>query len=369
MAESGPEVRAGVEVVDPRQEPGWDYQVSSHPGATVFHSSGWARVLVESYGFHPCYFVRRVEGGIAGAWPVMEVCTPLRPRRGVSLPFTDSCKPMSAEDPAPSPAPPVSASLEEAARRDPLLGEALRMGRSRGWRSIEFREAEAWTGSVAPSVMFYGHTINLCGGEEAVWDRCASAVRRAVRKADAGALRCVIATDELAMKTYYGLHCLTRRRHGAPPQPYRFFDRIRHHLIQQGQGFVVLAMKEDLAVAGAVFLRWGRKALYKFGASNEEFQALRPNNLVFREAIRSCIDRGCESLDLGRTSLDNAGLRRFKLGWGASERMIPYYRFDLGSGRVEPTPDMTSGWQAQIFRRLPLPLSRLIGRLTYRFAA
>lgn len=369
MAGSNPDLNAAVEVVDPRVEADWDREVSEHPEAGIFHSAAWARVLVDSYGFRPQYLVRREAGKLAGFWPVMEVHVPFRPRRGVALPFTDSCPPVESGAFAPLPEGSDSISLAERARRNSLLGAALRVARERGWRSVEFREATAWTGTAETSVMFYGHCINLSDGEDAVWERCASAVRRAVRKADAGELRTVIATDSAAMRDYYDLHCLTRQRHGAPPQSYTFFERIQRHLLESGKGFIVLARKGELAVAGAVYFQWGRQALYKFGASNEAFQALRPNNLVFREAIRECLRRGCQSLDLGRSSLDNDGLRRFKLGWGAVERLVPYVRYNLSTSRIESTPDRTSGWQTRVFRSLPLSVSRLLGSLLYRFAA
>ena len=44
-----------VEEVDPHASDAWDREVLSHPAASVFHESSWARVLSESYGHAPCY--------------------------------------------------------------------------------------------------------------------------------------------------------------------------------------------------------------------------------------------------------------------------------------------------------------------------
>ncbi len=76
--------------------------------------------------------------------------------------------------------------------------------------------------------------------------------------------------------------------------------------------------------------------------------------------------RGFTSLDFGRTSLHNEGLRRFKLSWGTEERRLGYTKIDLSSGRYLTAPDRASGWQTPVFQKLPIPLSRLIGRILYR---
>ena len=77
-------------------------------------------------------------------------------------------------------------------------------------------------------------------------------------------------------------------------------------------------------VAGAIFLNLGTRAIYKYGASDLRYQALRGNNLVIWEAIKFFGEHGYRTLDFGRTDLPAEGLRRFKCGWGATERSIEY---------------------------------------------
>ena len=122
-------------------------------------------------------------------------------------------------------------------------------------------------------------------------------------------------------------------------------------------------------MAGAVFFHSGRTCLYKFGASDETFQHLRANNLVMWEAIKWHARRGLGRLDFGRTSLGNGGLRRFKLGWGARERRIDYFRYDQRKAGFVTARDVSSGWHNRIFRMLPVSLSRLIGAAAYRHVA
>ena len=98
----------------------------------------------------------------------------------------------------------------------------------------------------------------------------------------------------------------------------------------------------------------GNRAIYKFGASDERFQHLRPNNLVLWEAIALLAREGFEDLHLGRTSLGNEGLRRFKLSWGTTEETIRYFRFGQKMNESEMTRDRVSGFHNGFFKALPL---------------
>ena len=79
-----------LQVSDPR----WTAFVAGHREALAYHRPEWVELVAECYGHRP--FVLAVTEGedvIAGL-PVIEVRTPRRRRRWVSLPFTDACPPL-----------------------------------------------------------------------------------------------------------------------------------------------------------------------------------------------------------------------------------------------------------------------------------
>ena len=88
---------------------------------------------------------------------------------------------------------------------------------------------------------------------------------------------------------------------------------------------------QNRPLAAAIFFKFGRHAIYKFGASDERLQELRANNLAMSEGIKNLAETGAEILHFGRTEKENEGLRRFKLSWGATEEEIRYARFEMGS--------------------------------------
>lgn len=338
-------------VINPLEFPQWDALLASHPGASFFHSSAWARVLGETYGHSPAYFCRFAGSQLRELLALMEVSSPFTGKRGVSVPFADFCLPLSGE----------GGDLH-------LLYEfAANYGLQKKWRYIECRGGgKRLCAQATPSLAFFGHLIDLAVGEEQLFKRLESAVRRGVRKAHQHGLRVEFSTSLQSVETYYALHCRTRRHHGVPPQPFRFFKNIHRHVIGAGRGFVALARSAERPVAGAVFFYQGRHALYKFGASDLQFQQLRPNNLLMWEAIKYCAENGFADLHLGRTSLSNEGLRRFKRGFGAAEERIEYTKHDLLRGVFVTDVDRAVGPLNILFRTLPLPLLRLLGKILYR---
>lgn len=345
--------RLAIQAVDPLADPDWDDRVGNHPGSTFFHGAAWARVLRETYTFSPSYFMVLEGRSVRVLLPCMEVDTFPGGRRGVCLPFTDRVAP-----------------LVESAAQMPALFEAITAhGRARGWRTWESRGGHDQLPGASSSVEYYEHTLDLTPGPAALFCDFDPAVRRALRKAERSAIEVRVESSCEGMATYYDLHCRTRRKHGLPPQPWAFFANIQRHIIAEGQGRLLLAYHQERAVAGAVFFHWGKSALYKFGASDEAHQELRANNHVLWHAIESYAFDGFERLDLGRTSLSNTGLRRYKLGWGARESQLAYLKYDLRLGQFVSGRDVSEGWHNVFFRVMPLALLRAIGARLYRHLA
>ena len=65
----------------------------------------------------------------------------------------------------------------------------------------------------------------------------------------------------------------------------------------------MMARHKKKPIAGALFLLFGGKAIFKYGASDRRFQEFRANNLVFRDAIRLLCRKGVRTLSFGRTDL------------------------------------------------------------------
>jgi lipid II:glycine glycyltransferase (peptidoglycan interpeptide bridge formation enzyme) len=171
-----------------------------------------------------------------------------------------------------------------------------------------------------------------------------------------------------AIDIFYSLHCRTRRRHGLPPQPARFFHRIHRTLIEAGLGFVSLARFGGQWIAGAVYFHFGSRSIYKFGASDPAFQHLRANNLLMWQAICELRKAGITEISLGRSDPRDGGLLQFKRGWGGEETLLPYHRIWMRKqpGVRKTQEDSSQGLSHKVVRHLPLPILRLLGSVMYR---
>ena len=339
--------------VNPLGIPDWDRTLAGLEGAGFFHSRAWAAVLHDTYGYRPEYRAEFAAGRLRALLPMMEVDSWLTGRRGIGLPFTDLAEPLC----------PDAGSFQR------LHLATLGLGRTRGWKYAECRGGRHWLPDAPASTSFWRHVLPLHVGETALLSGFEDSVRRAIRKAERGGLKIEFAKTPDAMHEFYRLLGMTRRRHGVPPQPWHFFANLQRHALAAGHGWIVLARQAGLPVAGAVFLHFGRHAIYKFGASDEAHQQLRANNLVMWRAILHYASEGFVDLDFGRTSLGNEGLRKFKLGWGAREQQADYTRYDFRHSGYVTARDEARGWHNRVFQVLPLPLSRLAGSLLYRHIA
>lgn len=336
--------------INPLASDEWDDLISTHPEAGVFHHSAWTRVLNEAYGHAACHLARIDGDSTPALLPLVEVNSPLTGRRGVCLPFADECAPLTAS--------PESGSA--------LFQHALELGRERGWKHLEVRGEVP---GVAPSVAwncYVGHVLDLTPNTETLAAGLESSVRRALRKAAKSGLEILRSTTPEAMQRYYGLHCVTRKKHGAPPQPLAFFESIRRNLMEQGLGFIVEARCEGRTIASAVFLHYKASAIYKFGASDPGFLHLRGNDLVMWEAIKHCAASGCTRFSFGRSAASNEGLRRFKRGFGAKETALHYRRFDFKRNTWVAGREESDGWINQMFRLTPMPVFKMMGSALYR---
>jgi hypothetical protein len=338
-----------ISILNPLEHPDWDALLLTSDRATFFHTTAWARVLVESYGYQPLYFTLIEGGKLAGLIPVMEIKSFLTGKRGVSLPFTDICHPFA----------------DTAATFQALMDGLREYGHRAGWKFIEFRGGSDFFNGAPNCAEHFAHILDLHGSEQGLFKSFRASTRRNIHKAEKEGVAVSLLHTRESLATFYHLHCGTRRWHGLPPQPWSFFEKIYDHVIVPHQGFVALGVHQGKPVAGAVYALYRDQALYKFGASDRNYQNLRANNLVMWEAIRWFCRNGFRSLDFGRTEPENEGLLQFKRGWGTKEGKVTYYRLNLRENAFSAGSNDTRS-SYPFFKILPLPVLRLAGRVLYR---
>jgi len=352
MAQTGPP--ATSQFINPLHSPQWDLTLHQFSASTFFHTSQWAQVLAEAYGYNPQYLLHKEGTRAISALPLMEVRSVLTGKRAVCLPFTDECAPLLGEGKT------LLDFLE------PLREAALQ----RRWDYVELRSDQAQGIAGAQiSGEFLVHRLILEANEEQQMTKLRDSTRRNIRKSQRDGVEVDYSASREAMLAFYRLHCNTRRRHGLPPQPKRFFELIHKFVVQSGHGFVSIARFENKCIAGAVYFQFGSRAIYKFGASDPAYQHLRANNLVMWNSILRLQQAGIKELSFGRTDIDDTGLLQFKRGWGAEEKALRYYRVLTRSAKKPRSAAISHhrfGLGRRVATHLPIPVLRWIGSVIYR---
>jgi hypothetical protein len=340
-------------IINPVTYPGWDAMLLATREYSFFHSSVWARTLMDAYQFVPLYFTRIEQGNITALVPVMEIHNSFIQKKGVSLPFTDMSDPIIGED---------------LSWRD-VNDELVEYGQRAGWKSLEIRGGKRDEDSTVPSTNYFRHELSLSSDEDAVFHKFSNGTRGNIKKGSREGVAMSITTTRESLDAFYALHSLTRKRHGLPPQPYSFFLKIFDTVLSAEKGFIVLAAFKGKPVAGAMFFNFGAKAIYKYSASDIAYQNLRANNLVLWEAIRWYCRNNYTSLSLGRTEPENAGLKYYKSGWGAREELLKYYKYDFSRKAFVRESTSVPMFYTAIFKKMPAPLLNAVGAIMYKYVA
>jgi lipid II:glycine glycyltransferase (peptidoglycan interpeptide bridge formation enzyme) len=279
----------------------------------------------------------------------MAINSPLTGQRGVALPFTDQCPVIDSD----------GNHFQE------LFGKIIAYGKKAEWNTIEIRGGKEYLQGKIPSATYLAHSLDLAHPEQKIFSTFRSSTKRNINKAIKENVRVKILNSLESVKEFYQLNCMTRKKHGLPPQPFYFFRKLYKHIISKKKGFVILASYCDKVVAGAIYSHFGNKALFKYGASDKNYQHLRANNLVMWEAIKWYEQNGCKYFSFGRTEPDHEGLLQFKRGWGTQEETIHYYKYDLTKDEFVKDSSRIKSFYS-ICQKLPLPVLKLAGHLVYR---
>jgi CelD/BcsL family acetyltransferase involved in cellulose biosynthesis len=318
----------------------------------VFHHPAWLALLERRYRYSftaPC--VADDTGALVAGLPVARVESRITGRRLVALPFSDLCPPLLAQP---------------GDRSEAALTVALSRLRSHSGLDLEIRAPLSGIPGAHVISRFVHHVLGLEGGAEHIERRVVrSQIRRGIAKARREGVSIELSTAPAALDAFYRLHLRTRRRQGIPTQPKRFVDGFAE-LFARDLGFTLVACHRGQPIAAAVFLYLHGTLTYKYGASDERHLALRPNNLLFAESIRWASEKGLTRLDLGRTELDNEGLRSFKGAWGAQERPLAYTY--LAESPPREGPGQARRALTVLIRRSPPVASRVVGAMLYRHA-
>ena len=317
------EQRMMVFRIDPLQDPRWKALVEWHPDASIFHRVEWLQALKSSYGYTPFALTTCApDAPLMDGLAVCEVRSLITGRRLVSVPFSDHCQPLVSDPRA------VSAFIH-------TLTECVISNRQKYFeiRPINYDANE--NPGLRISQTYHLHRLDLRPPLESLFKKFdKSSVQRKIRRAERESVRYEEGSSEELLNCFYRLMIMTRRRHGLPPQPLKWFQAL---IASFGPDLKIrVAFKNEAAIACILTIAYKKTLVYKYGCSDLRHSNLGGNALVFWHAIQDAKAQGIEELDMGRSDLDNPGLAVFKENWGAQRSTLNYWRYPAQSAKPGP---------------------------------
>ena len=340
--------------IDPLTDARWEELVSRHPRASVFHTRGWLEALRRTYDYQPLAFTTAPPDSVLDNGLVCcRVKNWITGQHLVSLPFSDHCAPL----------------VDDANDLDSILVFLSTTQKRERWKYIELRplaktDGEWLAEQFKQSTAFNIHWIDLRPDLQAVYNRFHdSCVRRKIRKANREKLTYEAGRSDSLLNTFFNLFLLTRRRHRMPPQPIAWFRNLIECL---GDKLTIhIAYKDRIPVAAIVTLLYRDTQMYKYGCSDAEYHRLGGMPFLFWKAIQEAKASGATGFDLGRSSLEGAGLAEFKEHLGATRSALTYYRYPaepLGSADRLEKPFLR-----RVLSLLPDSMFTAAGSVLYRY--
>lgn len=335
----------------------WSTFIEQQAKEPLYYSQSWLDLITRLYGYSIILLTTTsTTGQTTGLLPLCSMQSPLTGHRLVALPFSDHCPLLATDD--------TSA--------NDLIDQAIHFAQKQKVRYLELRtginDILAKRSDLVEGNLYVRWLMPLTADADAIWSGLRKPIQHQVKKSRKLGVQVRIAQCREEVAHYYRLHLQTRcKKHGMPAQSHHFFYELWDAFAASGKMQLLLAQYEGNIIAGMVLLASGTTVRYAYGASDERYLHLAPNNLLMWAAISWSCAQGYQTFDMGRTAYDNEGLMEFKRRWGAIMEPLPYYYYPHVGG-LSTTPEKS--WKFRLlttcWRQLPLQIAGPLGGHIYK---
>ncbi len=349
-----------IKMIDPCLDPRWDEFVYKHPNGWIVHLSGWKKVLENSFPHMKGHYLALTEGAddqIKAALPLFEVSSWILGKRLISIPFATICDPLVT-------------SQEETKK---LLDETFNLAKKLGASYLEIRTLQSHSLIEKDSFYcscFYKHHYLLLTNDINTIKKSfhRTNVRQRIQRAEKSDLCLKTGNSETDLMGFHELHKTTRKKHGLPPQPYKFFKNLWDTFVPSGNMKLLMAQKNDKTIAALILFLFRDRVSAEFLASDDSYWNLSPNHLLFWEAIKTAHNEGFKIFDFGRTSSSNGSLMDFKKHWGTTVVDLPQFIYPNNMCDTIDNREASINYRLSkiICKNAPELIDSLIGNFYYR---
>ncbi|MBU8933972.1 MAG: FemAB family PEP-CTERM system-associated protein [candidate division Zixibacteria bacterium] len=321
----------------------WDTYLANHSSRTYAHRFAWSGIFESAFSARPFYWIARQDNQVVGILPSVLLSSSIFGRFLISMPWLDYGGPLS-----------------DAIEIDiALVDRAEEKAREFQCKFVELRAISNQLPNVVEKTDKRQFHLGLSDGEESVWKSFDAKARNQVRKAEKNGLKVEFGGPEL-LGEFYRIFSRNMRDLGTPVWPRSLFRKIFEQFGEDTE--LALVHKGNKVIAAGLLVHYGDYSGVPSASAIRDYLSLCPNNLLYWEVIKRCIERGSRVFDFGRSS-EGAGTYRFKKQW-LKEPKIQTWQYRLLS--IDSLPELNPSnprfrMAISIWRRMPIWLANIIG--------
>ena len=335
--------RITIRRAGPGDEAAWDQFIDAQPAATFFHRFGWAQVIEHSFGHSPHYLLAAQAGEIVGILPLCHKTSTFFGNALISLPFL-SYGGVVADDPD------VAYALEERAQE---IASKLRVDYIE-LRNVGPRRSD-W---IRQDQTYASFSCDIPPDRDAIIRSVPMKGRRhALRRSLAQGLTFEIQDD---LNDFYTVLSESYRNLGTPIFPKRYFQTLIEAFGSDFEICVVRGPSGPVATSLVFAFRDHVHPFYAGGTATA--RSVNANDFLFLHIMCRALERGYARFDFGRSKL-GTGSFAYKTYWGFEPTPLNYeYKLIRGQALPDLNPlNPRYSRFVKLWRRLPIPVSRLLG--------
>jgi FemAB-related protein (PEP-CTERM system-associated) len=312
---------------------------TAHPA----HHPLWLFVLKEGLGHVPYVLEARHARRTTGCLPLAFVRSTLFGRFLVSLPYLNTAGVIADDD----------------GTRRALIDRAIELADELDVRHLELRHESAivhlrLNGTRTDKVHM---RLPLPSFPGPLWEEFPSKVRNQVRKGEKSGLTVQFGSFDL-LDEFYAVFSHNMRDLGTPVYGRKLFQAVLRYFPESAELCVVRLGTKP--VAGALVVHGKGISEVPSASSLREFNSLCANMFMYWNLLDRAIERGQSLLDFGR-STRGSNSYKFKKQWGAEESPAVWQYSHRGEAADLQPDNPKYGRLVQIWKRLPVSVTRVIG--------
>ena len=320
----------------------WDAFVARHPAATFFHRAGWRTVLERAFGHRPYFLFAERDGQLCGVLPLGHIRSRLFGNSLISTPFCVYGGAV-AETPA------LAAQLEDAACD---LARQLRVDQ------LELRNLTPRRPDWPRKTLYVTFRKSISADPDENLRAIPRKQRAMVRKGEQAGL---VARFDAPVEEVHRIYAESVRNLGTPLFSLKYF-RVLKDVFGADCETLTIHRLDGVAVAGVLSFYFRDEVLPYYGGGTAAAREIKANDFMYWALLRHAAARGIRVFDYGR-SKQGTGSFDFKRNWGFVPQPLSYEFFLVRAKTVPEINPLNPKYRLFIeaWRRLPLPVSRLLG--------